>query len=130
MRKPKIKITVLKEETGYSANANIENNSIFTQGDSFDELKANILEAVNLAFEDKGLTCTMEDICLTYDLPSFFDFYKVLNVSALSKRLQMPQSLLAQYISGKKKPSVTQKQRILTAVQQVGRELTEISFLL
>jgi hypothetical protein len=40
----------------------------------------------------------------------------------------MPLSLLAQYISGKKKPSITQKQRNLNAVQQVGRELTEISF--
>jgi hypothetical protein len=41
----------------------------------------------------------------------------------------MNQSLLAQYISGKKKPSSTQTERILKGVQQIGRELAEIRFL-
>ena len=129
MKKPKVEMIILKEETGYSSYANIKGYSIFTQGENFDDLKVNILEAVNLAFEDKGFVYTLEEIDLSYDLASFFDFYKVLNVSALAKRLNMPQSLLAQYISGKKKPSTAQKDRILKGVQQVGRELSEVHLL-
>jgi hypothetical protein len=42
----------------------------------------------------------------------------------------MNQSLLAQYIKGIKKPSSSQTKRILLGVQQIGRELSEVRFLL
>lgn len=63
-------------------------------------------------------------------MQSFFEFYKVINAKALSERIGMNQSLLAQYITGKKKPSPTQTERILKGVQQIGRELAEIRFLI
>lgn len=129
MKKPKIKITVTKEDTGYSATTLVNKNFIGTEAEIFEELKANIMEAVNLAFEEKGFVYTIEEIQFEYDLESFFDFYKVINAKALSERIGMNQSLLAQYIKGKKKPSVTQTKRILQGVQQIGRELTEAHFL-
>ena len=130
MKKPQITITVIKEDTGYSATATHADRHIFTQGETFDELKANILDAVNLAFEDLNFIYTIDEIKLTLDLQSFFDFYKVINAKALSARIGMNQSLLAQYISGSKKPSTLQRKRILKEVQQIGRELSEIQFLL
>jgi len=130
MRKPKIKITVTKEETGYSATALISVNFIATEAETFEELKANVLEAINLSFEDKDFVYTIEEIQFEYDLESFFDFYKVINAKALSERIGMNQSLLAQYINGIKKPSITQTKRILQGVQQIGRELSEVRFLL
>ncbi len=130
MKKHKINITVVKEDTGYSANTSVENNFIATEGNTFEELKANILEAVNLAFEEKGLVYNIDEIKFCYDLESFFDFYKVINVKALSERIGMNQSLLAQYIKGNKKPSISQTKRILQGVQQIGRELSEVRFLL
>jgi predicted RNase H-like HicB family nuclease len=130
MKKPKINITVVKEDTGYSANTLVENNFIATEGNTFEELKANILEAVNLAFEGKGFIYNINEIKFCYDLESFFDFYKVINAKALSERIGMNQSLLAQYIKGNKKPSVSQTKRILQGVQQIGRELSEVRFLL
>jgi len=54
----------------------------------------------------------------------------VINAKALSERIGMNQSLLAHYISGTKKPSVVQTRRILKGVQQVGKELVEMQFLL
>ena len=42
----------------------------------------------------------------------------------------MNQSLLAQYITSKKRPSPTQTQRILKGVQQIGKELSEILLLM
>jgi DNA-binding transcriptional regulator YdaS (Cro superfamily) len=54
----------------------------------------------------------------------------VINAKALSERIGMNQSLLAQYIKGVKKPSSTQTSRILRGVQQVGKELAGIQFFL
>lgn len=100
-----------------------------TSGETFDELKRMVVEMVNLTFEDKGYTYGIEEIKFTYDLKSFFDFYKVINAKALSERIGMPQSLLAQYINGIKKPSAAQVKRILKGVHDIGRELTEIDLL-
>jgi hypothetical protein len=130
MKKPIIKITVIKEVTGYSATTLVNDNFIATEGETFEELKVNILEAVNLTFEENGFVYSIEEIKFEYDLESFFDFYKVINAKALSERIGMNQSLLAQYIKGIKKPSVPQTKRILQGVQQIGRELSEVQFML
>jgi len=108
MKKPKINMTITKEDIGYSAHSLIQNISINTEADSFDELKANILDAVNLSFEDKGFIYTVDEIKYTIDITSFFEFYKIINAKALSERIGMNQSLLAQYIKGIKKPSAHQ----------------------
>ena len=130
MKKTKIIMTVVKEDRGYSASTTVENNFIATEGNTFDKLKSNILEAVNLAFEEKGIVYDIDEIKFSYDLESFFDCYKVINAKALSERIGMNQSLLAQYIKGNKKPSINQTKRILKGVQQIGKELSEVSFLL
>jgi len=130
MKKPKINMIVTKEERGYSASETIGGDFIGTQGENFEELKTNVLESVNLAFEDKDFVYTIDEIRFTLDMRSFFEFYKVINAKALSERIGMNQSLLAQYITGKKKPSQTQTERILKGVQQIGRELAEIRFLI
>lgn len=129
MKKPKITMTILKEESGYSAFAKVKDHFISTQGDNFDDLRAMIPDAINLSFQDKAYIYTIDEIEFKYDLESFFDFYKVINAKALSKRIGMNQSLLAQYIKGIKKPSTAQSKRILNGVQQIGRELCELRFL-
>jgi predicted RNase H-like HicB family nuclease len=123
----KIKMTVEKTKTGYSAYA--DKYPVFTVGKSLEELKNNILEAVNLSLEASGKTVTEDDLKITLDLPQFFEFYKVINAKALSDRIGMNQSLLAQYVKGIKKPSSAQTNRILKGVRQVGRELANVQFL-
>ena len=130
MKKPKITMTVIKEDTGYSAVTNVGNHLIATEGETYEELKVMALDAVNSTFEDKGFIYTTDEITLKPDLASFFKFYKVINAKALSERIGMNQSLLAQYINGNKKPSPSQTQRILKGVQQVGKELASIQFFL
>ena len=130
MRKRKIKVTVLKENIGYSAIALIGDDFVGTQADTFDELKTNMIEALNLAYEELEIEHSLNDLRFEFDLESFFDFYKVINAKALSERIGMNQSLLAQYIKGIKKPSPAQTKRILKGIQQIGRELTEVRFLL
>lgn len=123
-------MTILKEDIGYSATAKVGEVFIGTQGDTFDELKEMVLDAINLAFKDLGFTYTIDEIQFKYDIESFFDFYKVINAKALSERIGMSQSLLAQYTNGIKKPSASQTKRIFQGVQQIGKELSEVKFLL
>lgn len=124
----KIEIIVEKTKKGYSAYA--EKYPVYTVGKSLDELKQQMIEALNLYFEKDGKSITENDLKISLDLPQFFEFYKVINAKALSERIGMNQSLLAQYIKGHKKPSPNQTQRILKGVQQIGSELAAIRFLL
>ena len=78
-------MTVTKEDKGYSATASIRNIHINTQGETLDELKDNILEAVNLSFEDKGFDYRVDEIVLKPDLQSFFEFYKVINGESIER---------------------------------------------
>lgn len=130
MKKPKIIMKVVKEETGFSANTTLNDMLIATQAEDMEELKINIIDVLNLSFEDQRITFTIEDVTLKPDLPSFFEFYKVINAKALSERIGMSQSLLSQYINGIKKPSANQTKRIIGGVQRLGKELTAIQFLL
>jgi hypothetical protein len=124
----KIDMIVEKTNTGYSAYA--DQYPVCTTGGDINELRINILEALNLYFDFayNGRKVEEADYRIILDLPQFFDFYKVINAKAFCQRIGMNQSLLAQYIKGKKRPSATQTKRILVGVQQLGRELAEISF--
>ena len=108
----------------------IKGKFIGTEAENFEDLKTNILEAVNLSFQETSIIYTIDEIRFEYGIESFFDFYKVINAKALSERIGMNQSLLAQYIKGIKKPSSIQTKRILQGVHQIGRELSEVRFLL
>ena len=94
----KIKMIVEKTRTGFSAYS--EKFPVYTVGASLEALKANMIEALNLYFEGSGKVVTEENLKIKLDLPQFFEFYKVINVKALSERLGMNQSLLAQYVKG------------------------------
>lgn len=122
----KLSVQVLKEDQGYSAQTKLDKDFIFADGESFEELKSGLLEAINLSAENTKKTYTLEDLTFEYDLESFFSFYKVINAKALSERIGMNQSLLAQYIKGIKKPSTKQLKRIIKGVQDIGKELTEV----
>ena len=124
----KIEMIVEKTKTGYSAYS--EKYPVYTTGKTLDEMKEKMVEALNLFFEKDKKKITEKDLKISLDLPQFFEFYKVINAKALSERIGMNQSLLAQYIKGNKRPSATQTQRILIGVQKVGRELAAIRLLL
>jgi hypothetical protein len=66
MSKPKITLDIIKEDVGYSAMTNIAGKFIGTQADSLDDLKSNILEAVNLAFSEDGFHYSIAEIELRY----------------------------------------------------------------
>ena len=49
-----------------------------------------------------------------------------LNASAVTRRLGIQQSLLAQYIRGLKKPSAERERKILETIREIGTELSAV----
>jgi hypothetical protein len=123
--KRKIKVIIEKTNTGYSAFT--EAYPIGTTGNTIQKIKRNIVKAINLYNSEVNKRLIAEKhLTFQMDLASFFHYYKVLNAKALGERIGMHQSLLAQYISGRKTPSVKQMNRIIEGVHDVANELLEL----
>ncbi len=119
----KVEVTIEKTNTGYSAYAN--KLAVATTGSDVDEIRKNMLEALNLLFEDEGVIVKLSDISFRIDLQQFFTFYKVINAKGLAQRINMNYTLLNQYIQGKKTPSPKQVRKIMLGIHEVGRELSK-----
>ncbi len=125
--KKKITVIVEKAKTGFSAYP--PDYPVATTGRSIVELQNHILEVLNFYFEDEGYVVSKSNIVLQIDLQQFFQYYRVLNARHLAEKIGMNPTLLSQYVSGKKKPSQVQSKRILVGIQNIGRELSELSFI-
>ena len=126
----KKKLTVLVEKTNSGFSASTEKYPVYTAGNTLDEILLNIVESMNLYLKHlKKPLISVNDVELKLQLDSFFAYYKVINVKALSIRIGMNQTLLSQYIKGRKSPSTKQRQRILDGVHKVARELLEVKMI-
>ena len=123
----KIKMIVEKTNTGFSAFS--EDSPIFTTGKTVPELINNAYEAAQLYFEEENIKVSHENIKFEIDFKQFFQYYKVLNSKFLAEKIGMNPTLLSQYIQGRKKPSENQTEKILTGIQQIGRELSEMNLI-
>jgi predicted RNase H-like HicB family nuclease len=96
-----INVIVEKTKDGYSAYTT--DYPICTVGNSMDEIKANILEAINLyRTHNKKQPVKMTGFLFKLDLSSFFELYPVINASALSKKVGMNKTLLSPICDGQK----------------------------
>lgn len=123
--KKKIEIKIGKTKTVYSAYAN--DIDVFTTASNIPDLNENLIEALNLSYECKGYSVSVENLKLQLDLQQFFQYYKVLNANFLAERIGINPTLLSQYVRGKKNPSPRQTQRIIKGIQTIGIELSELS---
>ena len=120
-------LTVEKTDTGFSAY--LEHYPIFTTGLSVPELIKNAYEATELYFEEESVKIESSDIKFEIDFQQFFKYYKVINSKFLAEKIGMNASLLSQYVSGTKKPSAKQTEKILDGIHQIGQELSGINLL-
>lgn len=125
--KKKLIMTVEKTKTGFSAFS--AEYPIFTTGQSVPELINNTYEAIEFYFEEEQVKVDPSDIGFEIDFNQFFKFYKVLNAKFLAEKIGMNASLLSQYVSGTKKPSAKQTEKILSGIHQIGQELSGINLL-
>lgn len=124
VRKP-ISFIVEWTKTGFSAFS--KDHPVVTTGGTLQELKRNIVEAMNLLLEDEGVRVTSKDILLNMDMRHFFKKYSILNARELASRIDMNHTLLSQYVSGTKMPSEEQTRKILTGIRKVAKELSAVS---
>lgn len=126
-KKKKVVMTVEKTNTGFSAYS--EDYPIFTTAQSIPELINNTYEATEFYFEDEKIKVEFSDIGFEIDFKQFFKFYKVLNAKFLAEKIGMNPTLLSQYVSGTKKPSAKQTEKILNGIHQIGQELSGLNLL-
>lgn len=123
--KNKIKLIIEKTTTGFSGYS--KDFPVATTAKNFTELLSNSVEAINLYLEDQKLQVSAKNIEFEIDLQQFFQYYRVINAKFLAQRIGMNETLLSQYVKGKKKPSPKQTDKILHGIQEIGRELTNIN---
>ena len=126
-RKKKVVLVVEKTNTGFSAYS--VDFPIFTTGKSIPELMSNAYQASDFYFEEQQIKIAPQDIHFEIDFKQFFKYYRVLNARFLGEKIGMNPSLLSQYVSGTKKPSAKQTERILSGIHQIGQELSGLNLL-
>lgn len=116
---------VEKTNTGYSAYA--EDYNAATTADNYEELKENILDSLNTLLEHEGKKlATINDITIKFDLQQFLSFYNGINISVISEKYNLNNSLISQYKSGAKFPSEQQAKKVFESIKAYGKELAEI----
>ena len=124
-KKRRIEAIVEKTNTGFSSFAT--DYPVFTTGKTISELLENMVEALNLYFEDDSIKIEPQNVNFEIDLKQFFQYYRVINAKFLAERIGMNPTLLSQYVQGRKKPSAQQTIKILNGIHQIGRELSELN---
>lgn len=124
----KVKVIIEKTSTGYSAYAT--KLPVYTTGGNVKELLTNFLEAANFYFtETRDKTrVARKNLDVKFSIPSFFELYPI-NIRHFANRIGMNYTLLAQYVQGRKKPSEKQALRIVTGLQEVGREMSTVNLI-
>ena len=125
MKNSKLKFIIEKTETGFSAYC--KEYPVYTTGDNFTELLSNAEEAISLYGEGQLNKLEGKEIDLEIDLQQFFQYYRIINAKFLAKRIGMNETLLSQYVQGRKKPSAKQTGKILKGIHEIGKELINIS---
>jgi hypothetical protein len=122
----KIKVKVEKTATGFSAYA--EKYDAFTTGKTIVDLTVNMVDSLNLYFKEAKIKQKVSAANINFELEvtSVFDVFPI-NVKALADRIGMNYTLLSQYATGRKTPSPKQTEKIVEGIQEVGRELAELS---
>lgn len=127
MEQKEIILIVEKTDTGFSAYS--LKFPIFTTGKSIPELINNSYEAVEFYFEEMGKKIDFKNLKFEIDFKQFFKHYRVINAKFLGEKIGMNPTLLSQYVSGIKKPSIKQSEKILNGIHQIGQELSSINLL-
>ena len=112
---------------------NAKKHNISAQGNSVDEAKSNLLEAINEYIAmykqiDKPVPKEIvnPEFEYKYDLASFFNYFNWINVSNLAKKTGINASLLRQYKNKITFASENQTKKIQHSINLLGNELAAV----
>ena len=121
-----------KTNTGFSGYIS-EVNGIIAVGDSINELKESLLEALQYEFDylnekstDEKLNVDDVDVNYNVDLEQFFEHYNVINKSAFAKYIGLNPSLFRQYIKGLANLSDKKMLHITKGLHKLADDISDI----
>ncbi len=132
------KVTAVIEKSSeglYSVYANgLKQVALNGQGDSVEEaiedMSSALDEIIDLYMEERMQLPDelLEDIEFEYkyDIPSLFNFFDMINVSAFSKQIGINPSLMRQYKNGIAFASRKQVEKIRTGIKNLGLQLNGV----
>lgn len=86
-----------------------------------------VYEAMKASYQKEGCPFEEVDFAFSYDLPSFLVYYAdLISYKGLSKLTGIAPAQLSQYISGYRSPSPKTTQKIQTALNSFGNELSQL----
>ena len=102
-------------------------------GSTYSEVKKNLEEIINMFVEeDPTINNKYRDgykLKFEVSLDSVFELLPEINISQLAKLGELNPGLLRQYVSGSKKASEKQAQRVMEAIDKLANKLNSISLL-
>jgi predicted RNase H-like HicB family nuclease len=119
----KYKLIIEKGDEGFWGRIKHKESLITSFGETINQLKTNIKEALDLYFEEDNQMSTNYEFELVMDIQEFFVINDYINISTLAKRIGMNSSLLRQYAKGIKFPSIKQVNKIESAIKEIGKQL-------
>lgn len=133
----KVTATIERNDNGYyqiSSEDEIGTHGLGGYGYSVEEAKQDFLtsieEAKSMEIEEHGvLPAEHEDVEIEYlyDIPSFFNYFDWINISAFAKKAGINESKMRAYKSGLASASEKTVARILATIRAMGVELSSAS---
>lgn len=130
----KITATVERNDNNYyqiSSRDELLNHGFGGFGYSVDEAKADFLESieeVKAMIAEDGQTVPADaetiEVEFRYDIPSFFNYFDWINITAFAKKAGINESKMRAYKSGAATASEKTLKRIFSTVKTIGAELS------
>ncbi len=133
-----MKLQVIIEKGDDVLFGRIEGGKLFTpvtSADSKKEVLANLKMLIKDYQENEGssdkywnkINVDTVEFEILYDFQAFFEEYDWITVSAIARHAGMNESLVRQYATGKKYPSLEQARKIQSIIRQLSKPLQKIS---
>lgn len=119
----KLTLIIEKAEEGFWGRVEYDDNLITEEAPSVAALEESMHK---LLFDFHQVPVGSVAFEYKYDLTELFDKFKEINVTKLADRAGLNQSLLRQYVSGAKYPSLEQAKKIEMAIHQLGHDLIKV----
>ena len=100
-------------------------------GDTAEEAKNDLLvayEEIKELNKEEGKKTPVLEFSFKYDIASFFDYYKMLNVTEVARRVGINPSLMRRYRSGISHASQKQYDKLRDYIHRLGAELSAAQF--
>ncbi|MBD5276491.1 MAG: hypothetical protein HDS30_02385 [Bacteroides sp.] len=129
-----MKVSIEKQSDGsYIAyNTTLDKVQLIGTGDTITEAKEdffNTIEEVKDSYTELGdemPACLAEDVEFRFDLSSLFEYYPMINVSALGRYVGINPGLMRQYKKGDTPISDAQLKKIEAGIRRLGSELAAL----